>query len=265
MSRRIKFGVFAFLLLGVLLVCGFMVGRELLSRQKEREDFEHLVKLVTVEKPTATPAPTGPPAADEQPSTTSTPTPDSEESQEQLRDLSELFAMNDDFIGWLCIPGTDINYPVMHTPDEPERYLRRNFHGEYSESGVPFLDFRCSLDSDNLIIYGHNMMNGTMFAALQGYVQEDFCNAHQIIEFQTADGCAEYRVFAVAWVKSNDDWYKFVSADAAEDFNSAVEKIIGKALFQVGSSPGFGTQILTLSTCYDSAHNGRLLVLAAKI
>lgn len=99
MSRRIKFGVFAFLLLGVLLVCGFMVGRELLSRQKEREDFEHLVKLVTVEKPTATPAPTGPPAADEQPSTTSTPTPDSEESQEQLRDLSELFAMNDDFIG----------------------------------------------------------------------------------------------------------------------------------------------------------------------
>ena len=209
MSRRIKFGVFAFLLLGVLLVCGFMVGRELLSRQKEREDFEHLVKLVTVEKPTATPAPTGPPAADEQPSTTSTPTPDSEESQEQLRDLSELFAMNDDFIGWLCIPGTDINYPVMHTPDEPERYLRRNFHGEYSESGVPFLDFRCSLDSDNLIIYGHNMMNGTMFAGLQGYVQKDFCEQHPIIEFQTADGCAGYQVFAVAWVKSNDEKYTF--------------------------------------------------------
>lgn len=265
MSRRIKFGVFAFLLLGVLLVCGFMVGRELLSRQKEREDFEHLVKLVTVEKPTATPAPTEPPAADEQPSTTSTPTLDSEESQEQLRDLSELFAMNDDFIGWLCIPGTDINYPVMHTPDEPERYLRRNFHGEYSESGVPFLDFRCSLDSDNLIIYGHNMMNGTMFAGLQGYVQKDFCEQHPIIEFQTADGCAGYQVFAVAWVKSNDDWYKFVNADTTEDFNKAVEKIADKALFLVGDTPQFGTQILTLSTCYDSAHNGRLLVLAAKL
>ena len=257
--------ILALLSLAVLLVCGYMVGSELLARQKEKEDFEQLVKLVTVEKPTATPAPTGPPVADEQPSTTSTPTPDSEESQEQLRDLSELFAMNEDFVGWLCIPDTDINYPVMHTPDEPERYLRRNFHGEYSESGVPFLDFRCSLDSDNLIIYGHNMMNGTMFAGLQGYVQEDFCKAHPIVEFQSAKGCAEYQVFAVAWVKSNDEWYKTVNLDSAEGFNSAVEKIIGKALFQVGSSPGFGTQILTLSTCYDSAHNGRLLVLAAKL
>ena len=165
----------------------------------------------------------------------------------------------------MCIPGTDINYPVMHTPDEPERYLRRNFHGEYSESGVPFLDFRCSLDSDNLIIYGHNMMNGTMFAGLQGYVQKDFCEQHPIIEFQTADGCAGYQVFAVAWVKSNDDWYKVVNADTTEDFNKAVEKIADKALFLVGDTPQFGTQILTLSTCYDSAHNGRLLVLAAKL
>ncbi|WP_243111341.1 class B sortase [Acutalibacter sp. 1XD8-33] len=143
--------------------------------------------------------------------------------------------------------------------------MRRNFQGEYSESGVPFLDFRCSLDSDNLIIYGHNMMNGTMFAALQGYVQEDFCKVHPIVEFQTADGCAKYRVFAVAWVKSNDEWYKFVSADAAEDFNSAVEKVIGKALLTINPPPEYRQQILTLSTCYDSAHNGRLLVLAAKL
>lgn len=265
MSRKIKFGVFAFLLSAVLVICGVMIGGELLSRQKEKEDFEELAKLVTVEKPSTSPTPSAYPPA-------STPSDNSEipeempaEDEPAQRDLSELFTMNEDFAGWLCIPKTDINYPVMHTPDDPEKYLRRNFQGEYSESGVPFLDFRCSLDSDNLIIYGHNMMNGTMFAALQGYVQEDFCKAHPIVEFQTADACAEYQVFAVAWVKSNDDWYKFVSADAAEDFNSAVEKIIGKALFQVGSSPGFGTQILTLSTCYDSAHNGRLLVLAAKL
>lgn len=266
MSRRIKFGVFAFLLLGVLLVCGFMVGRELLSRQKEKEDFEELAQLVTVKSSATTPTPTGPPATDEQPATAATPSPDSEEeSQEQFRDLSELFTMNDDFVGWLCIPDTDINYPVMHTTDDPEWYLRRNFYGEYSESGVPFLDFRCSLDSDNLIIYGHNMMNGTMFAGLQGYVQKDFCEQHPIIEFQTADGGAEYQVFAVAWIKSNDDWYKFVNADSTEDFNESVEKVADKSLFVVEEVPTFGSQILTLSTCYDSANNGRLLVLAAKI
>lgn len=257
--------ILALLSLAVLLVCGYMVGSELLSRQKEKEDFEQLAELIAVEKSTASPAPTGSPPADKQPGPAATSSPDSQESQEQRRDLSELFAMNEDFVGWLCIPDTDINYPVMHTPDEPERYLRRDFQGEYSESGVPFLDFRCSLDSGNLIIYGHNMMNGTMFAALQGYVQEDFCEQHPIIEFQTADGCEEYQLFAVAWVKSNDEWYKFVSADAAEDFNSAVDKVMSKALFTINSAPEYGVQILTLSTCYDSAHNGRLLVLAAKL
>ena len=130
---------------------------------------------------------------------------------------------------------------------------------------LPFLDFRCALDSDNLIVYGHNMMNGTMFAGLQGYVQEEFCKEHSTVEFQTADGCTEYQVFAVAWIKSNDDWYKFVSADTAENFNKAVEKVAGKALFTINAVPEYGRQILTLSTCYDSANNGRLLILAAKL
>ena len=175
-SRRIKFGIFAFLLLGILLVCGFMVGREILSRQKENKDFEQLVKLVTMENLDSISTPTESPAVTEQPEATVAPAPENgEEPQEQRRDLSELFAMNDDFVGWLYIPDTDINYPVMHTTDDPERYLRRNFHGEYSESGVPFLDFRCTLDSDNLIIYGHNMMNGTMFAGLRGYVLSIRC------------------------------------------------------------------------------------------
>lgn len=265
-SRRIKFGVFTFLLLGVLLVCGAMVGRELLLRQKEKDDFEQLVKLVTVENLDAAPTPAGTPAASKKPNNEEvSEEPAAENAPAPARDLSELFAMNDDFVGWLCIPDTDVNYPVMHTTDDPEWYLRRNFHGEYSESGVPFLDFRCSLDSDNLIIYGHNMMNGTMFAELRGYVQKDFCELHPIIEFQTADGCAEYQVFAVVQVKSNDDWYKFVDAGTAEDFNEAVGNIAGRALFTVESLPEYGSQLLTLSTCYDSAHNGRLLVIAAKI
>ena len=265
-SRKIKYGVFAFLLLGILMVCGTMVGQELLSRQKEKDDFEELTKLITVGKPPVSTAPPDTPSPSALPGGADiSEEPSAENESAPARDLSELFAMNDDFVGWLCISGTDINYPVMHTTDDPERYLRQNFHGEYSESGVPFLDFRCTLDSDNLIIYGHNMMNGTMFAGLRGYVQKDFCEQHSIIEFQRADGCAEYQVFAVVQVKINDDWYKFVDAGTAEDFNKAVGNIAGRALFTVGSLPEYGRQLLTLSTCYDSAHNGRLLVIAAKI
>ena len=261
-SRRIKFGIFAFLLLAVLLVCGAMVGREIFSRQKEKEDFEQLVQMVTI-RSTPAPTPTGAPSASAAPE--ETPTPQPEVAEKPARDLSQLFAMNDDFVGWLCIPGTDINYPVMHTTDDPERYLRRNFDGEYSESGVPFLDFRCSLDSDNLIIYGHNMMNGTMFAELRGYVNEVFCNEHPIIEFQTETACNQYKVFAVVQVKSNDEWYRFITAEKEEDFNKGVEKITGMALFTNGDIPAYGRQLLTLSTCYDSAHNGRLLIISAKI
>ena len=261
-SRRIKFGIFAFLLSAVLLISGAMIGQEILSRQKEKEDFEQLAQMVTI-KSTPAPTPTGAPSASAVPEETPAPQPDI--AEEPVRDLSQLFAMNKDFVGWLCIPDTDINYPVMHTTDDPERYLRRNFDGEYSESGVPFLDFRCELDSDNLIIYGHNMMNGTMFAGLRGYVQKDFCDQHPVIEFQTETACFQYKVFAVVQVKSNDDWYKFVQADSAEDFNKAAEKITGKALFVIDDIPEYGRQLLTLSTCYDFAHNGRLLIISAKI
>ena len=74
--------------------------------------------------------------------------------------------MNNDCFGWLSISGTNINYPVMHTPNNPQEYLHKNFYGEYSQNGVPFLDSRCAEDSSNLIVYGHNMNNGTMFADL---------------------------------------------------------------------------------------------------
>lgn len=81
----------------------------------------------------------------------------------QPHSISELTSMNSDCFGWISIKGTNINYPVMHTPDNPQMYLNRNFYCEYSFSGVPFLDGRCSADSTNLIIYGHHMNNGTMF------------------------------------------------------------------------------------------------------
>ena len=83
MNRRIRFVILALLSLAVLLVCGYMVGSELLSRQKEKEDFDQLAELIAVEKSTASPAPTGSPPADKQPGPAATSSTDSQESQEQ--------------------------------------------------------------------------------------------------------------------------------------------------------------------------------------
>lgn len=78
--------------------------------------------------------------------------------------------------GWITIEGTPVNYPVMFTPDQPDFYLKHGFDKEYSAYGVPFVGENCTLSprSDNLIIYGHHMKNGTMFAALADYENKDF-------------------------------------------------------------------------------------------
>lgn len=243
----------AVLLSGTLLFSGAMIWKELSGRQKEKEEFSALAELV--EAPEANP-----------PVTSETPPAEADEPDEaaELRDLAPLFAQNSDCMGWLCVPGTQINYPMMHTPEEPQKYLRRSFYGEYSQSGVPFLDWRCSLDSDNLIIYGHNMKNGTMFGELKNYLDEEFCLAHPVIEFQTADGVEQYTVFAVAAVQKTDAWYSFIDASGSEDFTEQTAAILQKSLYDTGAAPVFGQQIITLSTCYGSSKDGRLLVIGVK-
>ena len=101
----------------------------------------------------------------------------------------------------------------MHTPSEPQKYLRRNFYGKYSQSGVPFLDGRCNTQSTNLIIYGHNMKNGTMFSDLKRYADRDFLNAHRTVKFETADGVQTFTVTEVLKTNTSDAWYDRITAE----------------------------------------------------
>lgn len=100
-----------------------------------------------------------------------------------LTEYAALFEQNNDMAGWITIEGTPINYPVMFTPEQPDFYLKHGFDKEYSAYGVPFIGENCTLlpRSDNLIIYGHHMKNGTMFAALTDYKDEDFYEKHKLI------------------------------------------------------------------------------------
>lgn len=250
--RKISLAVLSVLLSVTAALSGFMVYTQLSGRQKEKEGFAELAELVqTVPSELSLP--------DEMPSI------DNKPESEQKRDLTPLFAQNSDCIGWLSIPGTAVNYPVMHTPENPQKYLRRSFYGEYSQSGVPFLDRRCSLDSDNLIIYGHNMKNGTMFSSLRNYTDPAFCAAHPVIEFQTADGAEPYTVFAVAAVQKTDAWYSFIHAVDGADFSEQTALILQKSIYDTGITPVYGRQIITLSTCYGLGKNGRLIVAAVKL
>lgn len=253
MTRKIALSVLCLLLTVLALFSGWKIYSELSARQKEKDEFSNLAALV--ESPT-----TKPPAA-AVPEETTAPE-ESTEPAEELRDLTELFAQNPDCIGWLCVPGTQIDYPVMFTPEEPQRYLRRSFYGAYSQSGVPFLDFRCD-ENSNLNFYGHNMRNGTMFGNLTGYTDANFAAEHPVIDLQTAAGLSRYTVFAVAAVQKTDPWYDFIAASGSTEFDEQIENMLRKACYTTGVIPAYGQQLLTLSTCYGGG-NGRLIVAAVK-
>lgn len=253
-KQKISLGIVSVLLSALLAASGVMIYRELSSRQKEKDDFKNLVQIVT--------------ASPTEPSETDTPSGESDaetEPEQNGRNLEELFSMNSDCIGWLCIPGTAVDYPVMHTPENPQKYLRKNFYGEYSQSGVPFLDGRCDADSDNLTLYGHNMKNGTMFSNLRYYTDPAFCDEHRTMELETADGLKLYELFAVLKTDNADEWYNFITTEGKESFDEHIGSIKARSLYQPDITPEYGQQILSLSTCYGSSKNGRLLVIAVQV
>lgn len=191
-------------------------------------------------------------------------TPEAEPEPIFTRNLTPLFEKNSDCIGWICIPNTAVDYPVMHTPQDNEKYLRKNFDGEYSSSGVPFLQSNNTLTSDNLIIYGHNMKNGTMFSDITKYRDKSFCTEHPTIEFETGQGLKVYAVFAVVQVKNTDDWYHFTVSAGEADYQDKITEIKESALYTTDADRQYGQQLLTLSTCYGNSKNDRLIVIGVE-
>lgn len=222
---------FCLLLSAAAVLSGINIYSELRQQREEKENFKtvaEIAKLPMTEAPAE--------------SVTDTETETSAEPTEQSvaeHNIQALISENADCIGWLSIDGTNISYPVMHTPNDPQKYLRRNFYGEYSQSGVPFLDGRCDFQSTNLIIYGHNMKNGTMFSDLKKYLNTDFLNSHRTVRLETADGVFLFAVTEVRRTNTADPWYDRITCEDGRH--------------------------LILSTCHGSGKDGRLLIIAAKI
>ena len=157
----------------VIVGCGLWLGWYALDSHHQKEAFAGLSQEFILEEQEAKEQPSSTAPTKE----TSTVTLTLEDSNTPLRhDLAALQAENSDCVGWLTIPDTGIDYPIMHTPEEPEHYLRRDFHGQSASGGTPFLDGRniAQVGSQNLIVYGHNMLDGSMFKSLVNYLDADF-------------------------------------------------------------------------------------------
>ena len=181
-----------------------------------------------------------------------------------------LYLENADMVGWIQIEGTNIDYPVMQTSADPNYYLMHDFEKNYTDYGCPFMQADCDVQapSDNLILYGHNMKDGSMFADLAKYRSKDFWQVHKTVWFDTAVGGYAYEIFAVIHTTVQEDaadafpFYRFVNATAPEDFADYVSACKARALYDTGISAEYGDKLLTLSTCDNITDDGRLLVIA---
>lgn len=267
-KEKIKIGIVIGIFSVIIIACLISIFSRLYAENKETEEFRQLAEIVTEETTDATIEETI-----KKPHLLKVSDCDNDVQDEssmyfttyyEPHSISELISMNSECFGWINISGTNINYPVMHTPSNPQKYLNRNFYGEYSYSGTPFLDARCSADSTNLIIYGHHMNNGTMFADLCNYTSKSYRDEHPTIVLETKGGAFSYSVFSVMRVKSDDDWYKFISIEIGKTYDSKISYAKSKSLYDTGITPVYGQQILTLSTCCGSNKNDRILVVAVR-
>lgn len=180
----------------------------------------------------------------------------------------ELFALNEDFAGWLRIDGTKINYPVMHTPEDQQYYIHRDFYGKDSFSGTPFMGDRCDVNSQSIIIYAHNMNNGTMFGELDKYADQTYWKEHPVIEFDTLEEERQYEVFAAFQTrifKEGEDgfrYYQYIGDLTEKEFSEFTDQALRSSLYNTEIVPSYGEQLLILSTCSYHVEDGRFVVAA---
>lgn len=180
--------------------------------------------------------------------------------------FAELSAQNEDYAGWVSIEETAIDYPVMSAdPNDPEFYLTHDFEKKETEFGVPFLDARCSIDTDNLIVYGHHTRYGTMFSDLHEYQDKSFWAEHPTVTLELADGAHEFEIFAVMTAKgeyTDSGWSIFKCIDMSEaEFETMCAEVSARRLYDTKIMPQSGDRLLTLVTCEYSQENGRLVIL----
>lgn len=183
--------------------------------------------------------------------------------------LTELQKENEELAGWIKIPDTAIDYPVMQTGSDNDYYLTHDFNKEENVHGAPFLDVNCQIGtSENLIIYGHNMKDKTMFQNLMLYRDASFCESNGVIEFDTPEESRKYQVIFVMLISEKEaesfPYYKYIDLSDETLYRNFLEQCSRYAIWQSKSLPEPGTELLTLSTCEYSRQNGRLVVVAKK-
>ena len=284
----------------IFLVCAGIVGNYLWDSLQNRQLQQDLIPSTSARPiPTGTSGsthttlPTNP--TDTTNSTTQPPTtePTQPTVPQILAEYLSSYERNDHMVGWIHIPGTEnsaqgfpgINYPVVQAPNESawhNFYLNHDFDrnstadGRGDGHGWIYVREACNVfePSDNVVLYGHNMADGTMFGQVVNYRFEDYYLAHKYIHFDTLYERHTYEVIAVFLTSGTTGvGYTYHSVNnfrSAEEFNRFIADIKGAAsnvytYYDIPTTAVYGDKLLTLSTCWKAIDNGRLVVVAKRI
>lgn len=193
-------------------------------------------------------------------------TPSPQENEEPfLVDFDSLTSINSSCFGWLIVNGVNVSFPVVHSTNNNKYYLTHSFDKSHNPAGWIFADYKnkCDGTDRNLIIYGHNRRDGSMFSSLKNILNEDwYTNKNNlIIKLYTKNGLDEYQVFSLYEIKA-ESYYITTDFNSNSSYLSFITKLKNRSIFNFNIDLSAEDKILTLSTC--SNNNANRIVLHAK-
>ena len=239
--------------LAVLVVTGGMTVSEQNAIQQNVKDIQKAVEVYTA-----------PPTAEEE----------SGLPEGYLSKFASLYTVNSDVTGWLTIPDTNIDLPIMQAEDN-DYYLSHDLYGEKDPYGLPYIDYRVPIKKDywakNTIVYGHNMNAGYVFHQLIGYRDADFYKDHPFLTFDTVYNESEWVVFA-AFEANTDagrgevfEYYNYVTSTSEEKAQWYIDEVTARSYFTNPVDVNTSDTFLTLQTCSNNRTDTKLCIVARKL
>ena len=230
MKKNIYVSIICFFLL-VMIFSGVMIYSHFKEAHTQEEIYDSLAEIVEENETSETVEAT-------------------EGEAVMLPEYAKLYEQNSDIVGWIRIDDTQINYPVMQSPQEPNFYLKHGFDKEYTDYGCPYMSESCDVNKPS---------------------DKDFWEEHKTFRFDTLYVKQTYEIIAVfktaVYTGSENEfkYYQFVDAAVQEQFDGYIQRAKEKAFYDTGVSADYGDKLITLSTCEYSGQNSRLVVVAKKV
>lgn len=278
-SAKTKAGKIVFLAALVILIVSIIIlANYFVEQNRNKELIDDLIEEHTT---VITPATTVPPETESETATTTEPPP-----LVTLASMEQLLADNPDTAGWIKVDGTYIDNVVVQAADN-DYYLDRNFYGEKSQPGTVFADYRCVVNdynnkqSDNIILYGHNQRDGTMFGTLNKYKIKsgntknfDFYLEHPTFTFSNLYEEYTYKIIASFIIEVEPrqtrdgiifDYHNYIKFGTKRPYQTFIDNVMERSAINTGVDVEEGDKFLTLSTCSNEFEPSRFVVIGRRV